>query len=85
MCVKRLVKEYQDLIESITPPVTNAEAKVLADSFGPDHCFELEWTLIRLIETAPNWPPREWLVNSSNQWIALLKQRIKNADRHVNE
>ena len=54
---KALVDKYQGLIESIMPPVTDAEAIVLAETFGPDECFELEWRLIRLIETAPNWPP----------------------------
>ena len=74
-----LVKKYQDLIEAIAPPVTDAEARVLVGTFGPDECFELEWRLIRLIETAPNWPLRDCLMNSGNDWIALLKQRVENA------
>jgi len=70
-----LVKKYQDLIGSIKPPVTDAEARVLLGIFGVDECFELEWPLIRLIETAPNWP----LVDSGNEWIALLRQRVETA------
>ena len=80
-----LVKKYQDLIESIRPPVTDEEAKVLVRIFGPDECFELEWPLVHLIETAPNWPLFDCLGDSDNEWIAMLKQRIENVDRQVNE
>ena len=74
-----LVKKYQDLIESINPPITDEEARVLVGTFGADECFELEWRLIRLIETAPNWRLSDCLQNPRNDWIALLKQRVENA------
>lgn len=76
-----LVNKYGKLIASIVPPVTDAEARVLVGLFGPDECFEIEWPLIHLIETAPNWPLSDCLVNSDNEWVALLKQRVKNANR----
>ncbi len=76
-----LLNKYGNLIKAIKPPVTDAEAKVLVGILGPGDCFEVEWTLIHLIETAPNWPLSDCLVNSDNQWIALLKQRLKNAGR----
>jgi len=76
-----LVNKYGDLILAIKPPVTDAEARVLVSILGPGDCFEVEWTLIHLIETAPNWPLLDCLVNSDNEWIALLKQRLKNAGR----
>jgi hypothetical protein len=78
---KALVDKYQGLIESIMPPVTDAEARVLVETFGLDERFELEWRLIRLIETAPNWPLGDCLVNSGNDWVTLLKQRVENAGR----
>ena len=74
-----LVKKYQSLIESIKPPVTDTEARVLVGIFGFGECFELEWPLIHLIETAPNWPLFDCLVDSGNEWIAMLKQRVENA------
>jgi hypothetical protein len=74
-----LVKKYQDLIGSIKPLVTDAEARVLLGIFGVDECFELEWPLIRLIETAPNWPLFDCLADSGNEWIALLRQRVETA------
>jgi hypothetical protein len=76
-----LVKKYQDLILSIKPPVTDAEARVLVGIFGPDECFELEWPLVHLIETAPNWPLFDCLVDSGNEWIAMLKRRVENTKR----
>ena len=50
-------------------------------TFGPDECFELEWRLIRLIESAPNWPLGDCLENPANVWIGLLQQRVENAAR----
>jgi len=77
-----LVNKYADLIASIKTPVTDAEARVLVGIFGPDECFEVEWRLVHLIETAPNWPLSDCLMDSGNEWIALLKQRVENAKRN---
>ena len=77
-----LVNRYGNLIASIEPPVTDAEARVLVGIFGPDECFEVEWRLVHLIETAPNWPLSDCLMDSGNEWIALLKQRVENAKRN---
>jgi hypothetical protein len=76
-----LVKKYEDLILSIKRPVTDAEARVLVGIFGPDEFFGLASTLINLIETAPNWPLSDCLMDSDNEWIAFLNQRIENAKR----
>jgi hypothetical protein len=76
-----LVKRYEALITSIQPPVTDDEARVLVGLFGPDECFEAEWPLIHLIETAPGWPLEDCLADTSNEWVALLKQRVENSRR----
>jgi len=76
-----LVNKYGKLIASIVPPVTDAEARVLVGIFGPDECFEIEWPLIHLIETAPNWPLPDCLIDTRNEWIATLKQRVENTKR----
>lgn len=76
-----LVKKYQTLIESIERPVTDAEARVLIRILGADNCFGLQWPLVHLIETAPNWPLSDCLADSGNEWIATLKQRIENTKR----
>jgi hypothetical protein len=76
-----LLKKYEALITSIQRPVTDDEARVLVGLFGPDECFEAEWPLIHLIETAPSWPLEDCLVDMNNEWVALLKQRVENSRR----
>jgi hypothetical protein len=72
-----LLEKYQQLLLSIEKPVTDEEAIVLTGIFGVDGCFELEWTLIHLIETAPSWPIEECLKNVENESINMLKDRAE--------
>ena len=69
------LEQYEHLLRSIQKPVTDEEARLLAGMFGVDGCFGLGWTLLHLIETAPNWPEAGDLGNSSNEWVQLLKER----------
>ena len=73
-----MLTKYQELITSINQPVDNEEAIVLLDLFGPDDCFGLAWTLVHLIETAPDWPLYDHLTNLNNEWIVRLKTRASN-------
>ena len=45
----------QNLIQRIASPVSLAEAVALAGILGPDNCFGLAWTVVHLIESAPEW------------------------------
>jgi hypothetical protein len=69
---------YEDLLASISPPVTDEEAGLLVKTFGSDDCYGLAWTLLHLIETAPSWPIKEYL-QGNNDWIDLLRTRSENA------
>ena len=73
-----MLTKYQELITSINPPIDNEETIVLLDLFGSDDCFGLAWTLVHLIETAPDWPLYERLTNMDNEWIVRLKTRASN-------
>ena len=73
------LKVVQELLEQIERPVSNDDARVLVKLFGPDDCFGLAWTLVHLIETAPNWPLEDCLVGAENEWIKVLEQRLANA------
>jgi hypothetical protein len=70
------IGRYQELLSSITPPVTNEEARHLTSLFGPDDCYGLAWTLVHLIESAPNWPVEEYL-EGENEWIGILRDRAR--------
>jgi hypothetical protein len=72
-----LLEKYQQLILSIEKPVTDEEARILTGIFGVDCCFEMYWTLIHLIETAPHWPIDECLENVGNESIQMLKDRAE--------
>ena len=73
------VGRYEQLITRIESPVTDDEAKILVNLFSSDDCFGLDWTLVTLVESAPSWPIPECLENTSNQWIRLLRQRLRNS------
>jgi hypothetical protein len=76
-----VIDKYGQLIKSIRKPVTNEEARVLVTVFGPDDAFGLVWPLIALVESAADWPLADCLENADNEWIQVLKQRVRNAAR----
>ncbi len=65
-------------LRSIQPPVTSAEAKLLADCFGPDDCYGVAWTLLHLIETGPNPVLTNEPGLDANEWQHRLWQRAVN-------
>jgi hypothetical protein len=74
------LRRYQELLASLTPPVTDEEARILATLFGPDESFGLAWTLLHLIESAPGWPLADLLEQNDedkneNEWRARLRRR----------
>jgi hypothetical protein len=74
-----LVEKFQTLIDSIRKSVTDDEALVLVRSFGPRDCYGLVWPLVSLVESAPGWSLADCLENTDNEWIRMLKQRVRNA------
>ena len=76
---EELIKRYEEPLLRITEPVTDEEARALVGLFGPDDCYGLAWTLLHLIETAPNWALEECLQDDGNEWIRWLRQRVENA------
>jgi hypothetical protein len=71
------LKTYESLLSSLTPPVSDTEARSLVRLFGPDECYGLAWSLLHLIESAPGWPLQDCLKDSSNEWTARLRLRAK--------
>jgi hypothetical protein len=73
------IREYEELISSITPPLSDEEAKSLVGLFGPDECFGLAWSLLHLIESSPGWPLEDCLERSGSVWIERLRDRAARA------
>ena len=74
-----LIQRHQDALHSIASPVTLAEANALALMFGPDGCFGLTWTLVHLIESAPEWSTRGQLPGGEAPGLKSLRRGILNA------
>jgi hypothetical protein len=75
--VERL-QAYEEQLSKVVQPISNQDASALAKLFGPDDCFGLAWTLVHLIETAPDWQVGDDNVDASGEsgeWISLLKER----------
>jgi hypothetical protein len=68
---------YQALLENVVLPITNEEARWLVGLFGTDECYGLAWTLLHLIETAPQWPLMDCLGGTQNEWILRLRSRAE--------
>src|SRR5262249_45374495 len=66
----------QALLTSLTRPATDQAARVLVPLCGPDECFELAWTLLHLIASAPGWPLPDFLADTdANEWHVRLRRR----------
>lgn len=74
------IERAQELLERVEAeaPVSDEEARSLATGFGVDECFGLAWTLLHVIETAPNPLPANYLAESGNWWIEQLHLRAAN-------
>lgn len=86
--VEEQLQRHQDLLEQISRPVTDEEAKLLLTAFGDDECFGLAWMLLHLIETAPHIPVESHPSTSANQWVQRIwarQQRAKALPGQVDE
>ena len=70
------LEKYESLIAKITLPLDNEDALVLIGLLGPDDCFGLAWTIIHLVETAPDWPIDQRFEGLDAYWVGVLKERI---------
>jgi len=69
------VKEFEQAIGAIAPPLSNEEAEELTAAFGDDDCFGLAWSLLHLIETAPELPVKAEPPSDANEWIRRIWYR----------
>ena len=75
------LKKYEELYSAVTKPVTDEEARILIELFGPDGCFGAASSIMHLIESAPGWPLEDCLRNLDNEWKIELRDRAVRGGR----
>jgi len=70
------LKRFEVALKGVSRPVAQDEAMEMAKLFGPDDCFGLAWSLLHLIETAPDLRPVIEQADGTNMWILSMKQRL---------
>lgn len=81
--LEALIAKYEELIASIDRPVSNDEARALVTVLGSDDAFGLVWPLVSLIESAPVWPLPDCLESVDNEWVRMLRERVRNSGLHT--
>lgn len=67
-----VLERRTDALHRIRGPVTQDEAEALGACFGPDECYGLAWSLLHLIETAPQLPRLSESLMSKSEWLRLV-------------
>ena len=63
---------HQAALEAISGPLSDDEARLLMECFGPDGCFGLAWTLLHLIETSNASLTMAEPPERANEWVRRL-------------
>jgi hypothetical protein len=69
------LKRIEAIYRTIAKPITDNEARVLVELFGPDGCYGAASSFMHLIETAPGWPLKDCLAQLNNEWKIELRNR----------
>lgn len=81
--VVECVKAFQDALEAIQGlKLSDDEAALLLDSFPPGEygsLFELEWSLLHLIESAPYGPGFTAKLDDRTWWVTQVRERAQRA------
>lgn len=77
---EEILLEYAQLLKEVKRPVSNDDAMALIRLFSPDDIGGVNWTIIALVETAPDWPLKSYLeAQPKSEDIDRLIKRAKNA------
>jgi len=77
---EELIERHEQALQNVASPLTIEEAAMLMRCFGPDDCFGLAWTLVHLIESAPECPLSEPPTQDANEWVRRLWTRANGED-----
>lgn len=76
-----LFEKYQELIDSISPPISREEANALVLLFGNDGCYGLTFTLVHLIESARDFCINDFNNIENNYGVSILRSRVLNTSK----
>ena len=69
--IDNVVNSYDSLLEKITLPITYDEGEILINLFPENAFYDLQWSLLKLIESLEKCPSEEWrniLSSRYNNW-----------------
>lgn len=69
------LRRIEAALAKVQTPLSRAEAEALLPVFGPDDCFGLAWSLLHLVETAPDLGDVLANADPSNEWMERLRSR----------
>ncbi len=79
--IVEVVKQYDELLADITPPLDTDEVEVLIGLFPKNGFYDLQWDLLKLVESAilTNADYKK-LVDAcpSDEWREILNARFSN-------
>lgn len=69
------LEKFQVMLGRIIPPVTESEARAMAELFGSDDCYGIAWSLLHLIETSVKSDWSSAASSAGSEWIDRIVRR----------
>lgn len=69
------------LLDALSHPLAPDDTTALMTLLpadGDDACG-LNWTILHWVEASPDWPRWDLLSDTKNEWVDILRVRLKNA------
>lgn len=69
------LRQVEAALAAVRTPLSQAEAEALLPVFGSDECFGLAWSLLHIVETAPDIVNVLANAGPGNLWVNTLRER----------
>jgi hypothetical protein len=66
------LRERETLIDSLEPPASDEEERLLLPLLGEGTCWGLAWGVVHLVESSPSWPDWEGVRVLPAEWREML-------------